>query len=266
MKSFEFHRPSSVADAVALLKARPGAKFLGGGQSLIPVLKLELAEPTDLVSLAAVPDLTGIAVDGEHLVVGAGCTHDQVARSADVAGAIPGLAGLAAGIGDAQVRNRGTLGGSVAHADPAADYPAALVALDAIVVTDRREIAVGDFFTGLFSTALETDELVTAVKFRIPERSAYVKFAHRASKYAVVGAFVARHKDGTSRVAITGAAASVFRAKDFEAALDGSFSADAVGGVAVAADDLVSDLEASAEYRAHLVGVMVKRATAAALA
>lgn len=265
MKDFEFHRPTTIKDAVALV-AKDGAKYLAGGQSLLPVMKLDLAEPSALVSLAGLPGLADIRVDGGTVAIGALCTHDQVARSADVQKAIPALAELAGHIGDAQVRNRGTLGGSVAHADPAADYPAALVALDAIVVTDRREIAVADFFTGLFSTALAADELVTAVKFRIPERSAYVKFAHRASKYAVVGAFVARHKDGTSRVAITGAAASVFRAKDFEAALDGSFSADAVGGVAVAADDLVSDLEASAEYRAHLVGVMVKRAVAAALA
>jgi aerobic carbon-monoxide dehydrogenase medium subunit len=264
MKDFEFHRPASVDEVVALLKARPGAKVLSGGQSLLPVLKLELAEPTDLISLAEVPELASIWIEGNHLIVGARCTHDQVSRSANVGSAIPALAALAAQIGDGQVRNRGTLGGSVAHADPAADYPAALVALDATIVTDRREIAVADFFTDLFATALAADELVTAVKFTIPERAAYMKFAHRASKYAVAGVMVARHKDGTSRVAVTGAAAKVFRATAMEAALDANFSPDALDGLAIAADDLVSDLEASADYRAHLIGVMAKRATAAA--
>ncbi|HVV87617.1 MAG TPA: xanthine dehydrogenase family protein subunit M [Kofleriaceae bacterium] len=262
MKEFEFHRPSSLADVVALLKARPNAKVLAGGQSLLPVLKLDLAEPSDLISLAGVPDLQSLWIEGQELVIGARCTHDQVASSANVGSSIPGLAALAAGIGDAQVRNRGTLGGSVAHADPAADYPAALVALGATVVTDRRSIGAEEFFTGLFTTALEHDELVTAVRFPVPRSSAYAKFGHRASKYAVVGVFVAQTAGGV-RVAVTGAAPKVFRVAEMEAALDRSFTPAAIEGLSVGADELLSDLEASAEYRAHLVGVMARRAAAA---
>ena len=263
MKDFEFHRPSSLGDVVALLKAKPGAKVLAGGQSLLPVLKLDLAEPTDLISLAQVPDLSNIAIEGQELIVGAGCTHDQVATSANVQSSIPGLAALAGAIGDAQVRNRGTLGGSVAHADPAADYPAALVALGATIVTDRGRHAAEDFFTGLFGTTLARDELIVEVRFPIPKSAAYVKFAHRASKYAVVGVFVAATAGGV-RVAVTGASAKVFRVTAMEQALDASFTPAALDGITVATDDLVSDLEASAEYRAHLIGVMARRAVAAA--
>jgi carbon-monoxide dehydrogenase medium subunit len=265
MKDFEFHRPSSLADVVALLKERPNAKVLAGGQSLLPVLKLDLAEPSDLVSLANVPELAGIAIEGQELIIGARCTHDQVASSPIVGSTIPGLAKLAGAIGDAQVRNRGTLGGSVAHADPAADYPAALVALGATIVTDRRSQAAEDFFTGLFGTVLEHDELVTAVRFPIAKSAAYAKFAHRASKYAVVGVFVAQTANA-ARVAVTGASAKVFRVPAMEAALDASFAASAIEGIAVSADELVSDLEASAEYRAHLINVMARRAVQAASA
>jgi carbon-monoxide dehydrogenase medium subunit len=262
MKDFEFLRPTTIAEAVALLKANDGAKLLAGGQSLLPVLKLDLAEPTHLVSLARIGGLSDIRVDGDRVVIGARCTHDAVARSADVRAKLPALAALAEHIGDAQVRNRGTLGGSVAHADPAADYPAALVGLGATIATDRRKIAADDFFTGLFETALARDELVTAVHFPIPQRAAYQKFAHRASKYAVVGVFVARTAAGV-RVAVTGAGAKVFRVPAMEAALATRFSPDAIAGVAVAADELNSDSEASAEYRAHLVGVMARRAVQA---
>jgi carbon-monoxide dehydrogenase medium subunit len=265
MKDFEFHRPSSLADVVALLKERPNAKVLAGGQSLLPVLKLDLAEPSDLISLAAVPELDSIWIEGQELCIGARCTHDQVATSANVASSIPALARLAGAIGDPQVRNRGTLGGSVAHADPAADYPAALVALGATIVTDRRSHAAEDFFTGLFGTTLERDELVTAVRFPIAKHAAYAKFAHRASRYAVVGVFVAQTSGG-ARVAVTGASAKVFRVPELEAALDASFTPGALEGLAVATDELVSDLEASAEYRAHLINVMARRAVAAALA
>jgi aerobic carbon-monoxide dehydrogenase medium subunit len=262
MKDFEFLRPSTVAEAVALLKANDGAKALAGGQSLLPVLKLELAEPTHLVSLAGIKDLSDIRVDGDRIVIGARVTHDAVARSADVKAKLPALAALAEHIGDAQVRNRGTLGGSVAHADPAADYPAALVALGATIATDRRKIAADDFFTGLFETKLERDELITAVHFPIAKRAAYQKFAHRASKYAVVGVFVAETAAGI-RVAVTGAGATVFRVPAMEAALATKFSPDAIAGVSVAPDELNTDSEASAEYRAHLVGVMARRAVAA---
>jgi carbon-monoxide dehydrogenase medium subunit len=259
MKPFEFHRPSSVKDAVAFLRAHENAKLLAGGQSLLPVLKLELAEPSDLVSLAAIKELRDIRVDGDKVAIGASVTHDEVSRSPDVQKHLPALAQLAGAIGDAQVRNRGTLGGSVAHADPAADYPAALVALGATVVTDRRKIAAEDFFTGLFETALERDELVTAVHFPIAKRAAYAKFAHRASKYALVGVFVAE-TSGVVKVAVTGAGPKVFRVPAMEAALAKKMAPASLDGITVPADELNSDAEASAEYRAHLIGVMARRA------
>ena len=176
MKSFEYHRPQSVAEAVALLQGNDAAKLLAGGQSLLPVMKLDLAQPGDLVALAGIPGLKEIRSEGDSLVVGALVTHDEVASSPEVRRRIPGLAGLAAGIGDAQVRNRGTIGGSLGHADPAADYPAAVLALGATIVTDRRRIAAADYFTGLFQTALAADEIITAVAFPVPERAAYAKF------------------------------------------------------------------------------------------
>ncbi|HEX3763951.1 MAG TPA: xanthine dehydrogenase family protein subunit M [Kofleriaceae bacterium] len=262
MKDFAFHRPTTIKDAVALLRAHAGGKVLAGGQSLLPVLKLELAEPSDLVSLAHVKELHDIRLDGGTLAIGALVTHDQVHRSPEVGKAIPALATLAGGIGDAQVRNRGTLGGSVAHADPAADYPAALVGLGATIVTDRRKVAAEDFFTGLFQTALAHDELVTAVHFPVPRRAAYAKFAHRASKYALVGVFVAETAGGV-RVAITGAGAKVFRLASFEAALGKKLDASSLAGLTVPSTDLNGDAEASAEYRAHLIGVMARRAVQA---
>ena len=261
MKSFEFHRPQSVADAVTLLQSRPMAKLLGGGQSLLPVMKLDLAQPEDLISLAGISGLKEVR-DGDPLVIGALVTHDEVATSSVVRQRIPGLATLAGGIGDAQVRNRGTLGGSLGHADPAADYPAAVLALGATIETDRRRIAADDYFTGLFSTALAEDEIVTAVHFPVPACSAYAKFASPASKYAVVGVMVAKTAGGV-RVAVTGAGSNAFRVPAWESALAGSFTPDAITPGAVAAADLRSDGEASAEYRAHLVTVMAKRAVQA---
>ena len=265
MKDFTFHRPTTIKDAVGLLQGRDGAKFLAGGQSLLPVLKLELAEPSDLVSLAHIKELHDIRVDGGNLLIGALVTHDEVSRSPEVQKAIPALATLASGIGDAQVRNRGTLGGSVAHADPAADYPAALVGLGATVITDRRSIEADKFFTGLFMTELDRDELITAVQFPIPKRAAYAKFAHRASKYALVGVLVAETAGGI-RVAVTGAAGKVFRAPLYEAALAKQLAPSALDGIAVPSANLNSDAEASAEYRAHLIGVMARRAVQALLA
>ena len=262
MKSFEFHRPQSVEDAVGLLRGNESAKALAGGQSLLPVMKLDLAQPSDLVSLAAIPSLREIRTEGDNLVIGALVTHDEVAGSAEVRRRIPGLAGLAAGIGDAQVRNRGTIGGSLAHADPAADYPAAVLALGATIVTDRRRIAAADYFTGLFQTALAADEIITAVSFPAPERAAYAKFPSPASKYAVVGVFVAKTAGGV-RVAVTGAGSKAFRVPALESALAASFAPDAVAEGAVPAGDLRSDGDASAEYRAHLVTVMAKRAVQA---
>ena len=262
MKDFAFHRPATVKDAVALLHGRSGGKYLAGGQSLLPVLKLELAEHSDLISLAHIKELADIRVDGHTVAIGALATHDQVARSAEVAKAIPALAALAGGIGDAQVRNRGTIGGSVAHADPAADYPAAVLGLGATIVTDRRKVAADDFFTGLFTTLLAPDELITAVHFPAPRRAAYAKFAHRASKYAVVGVFVAETAGGV-RVAVTGAGPVVFRAAAFEAALGKKLAAASLDGIAVPSTDLNADSEASADYRAHLIGVMARRAVQA---
>lgn len=262
MKDFQFHKPKTLAEAVALLAGNEGAKALSGGQSLLPVLKLDLAEPTDLVSLAGIAELKEIRVDGDNLILGALVTHDMVHRSAEVQKHVPALAELAGGIGDAQVRNRGTIGGSVAHADPAADYPAALVALGATVITTKRKVAAEDFFTGLFETCLAGDELVTAVSFPAVKKAAYAKFAHRASKYAVVGVMVAS-SGNTVRVAVTGAGSKVFRVPAMEAALAKSFAPASLDGISVPADELNGDSEASAEYRAHLIGVMAKRAVAA---
>jgi carbon-monoxide dehydrogenase medium subunit len=262
MKDFAFHRPATIKDAVALLHGRSGGKYLAGGQSLLPVLKLELAEHSDLISLAHIKELQDIRVDGHTVAIGALATHDQVARSAEIAKAIPALAAVAGGIGDAQVRNRGTIGGSVAHADPAADYPAAVLGLGATIVTDRRKVLADDFFTGLFATVLATDELITAVHFPAPRRAAYAKFAHRASKYAVVGVFVAETAGGV-RVAVTGAGPKVFRAAAFEAALGRKLAAASLDGIAVPSTGLNADSEASADYRAHLIGVMARRAVQA---
>lgn len=258
MQSFEYHRPSSLSDALSLLKGGDGS-VLAGGQSLIPAMKHGLAAPPTLVSLRDVEELRGIRVEGDAVSVGAMSTHADVTGSSQVRSAIPALAELAGDIGDPQVRNRGTIGGSVAHADPAADYPAALVGLGATVVTDRREVDAEDFFIGMFTTALEAGEIIKSVRFPVPECAAYAKFASPASRYALVGVMVSKGAAGV-RVAVTGAATSVFRQSDMEAALAADFSASALDGIQQSSDALVSDLEASAEYRAHLVGVMARRA------
>lgn len=259
MQPFQFHRPGSTDEALAAIRDATGGKFLAGGQSLLPVMKLDLAAPTDLVSLADMEELRGIRREGDTLVVGATTTHAEVAESGEVRGAIPALADMAGRIGDPQVRNRGTLGGSVAHNDPAADYPAAVLGLGAAVVTDRREISADDYFQGLFTTALEEDELITAVRFPIPETAAYAKFASPASRYALVGVMVAGGSSGV-RVAVTGARRGVYRWTEAEQALAGGFSVDAVASLTHPADGVVGDDEASAEYRAHLVEVMTRRA------
>lgn len=262
MYDFEYHRPTSVADAVASLRDVGEGKVLAGGQSLLPVMKHDLASPSDLVSLRDVAELRGIGREGGTLTVGSMTTHAEMAESDVVRDAIPGLAAMALLIGDAQVRNRGTIGGSTAHNDPASDYPAALLALDATVVTDRREIGADDFFQGMFTTALEEDEIITAVRFPVPEKAAYAKFSNAASKFAIVGVMVCKGAGGV-RVAVTGAGPAVFRVEAMETALTASFSAGAIADVSVSSDDLVSDLEAGADYRAHLVGVMARRAVEA---
>lgn len=258
MQSFEYHRPSSLAEALSLLTAGEGS-LLAGGQSLIPAMKHGLAAPSALVSLRDLTELKGVEADGDRVTIGAMTTHAEVAASPEVQSSIPALASLAGRIGDPQVRNRGTIGGSVAHADPAADYPAAVVGLGATIVTDKREIEADDFFTGMFTTALEPGEIITAVRFPVPDCAAYAKFASPASKYALVGVMVSKGTGGV-RVAVTGASPSVFRQSDMETALAGDFSASALEGVTQSTDSLVSDIEASAEYRAHLVGVMARRA------
>ena len=250
-------------EALDALRGGGGAKLIAGGQSLLPIMKLNLAAPSDLVSLAGVPGLADITDNGDSVEVGAMCTHAQVAGSGTVQSRIPALAAMADGIGDAQVRNTGTIGGAVAHNDPAADYPAACVALGATIVTDRREIHADDFFQGMFMTPLEEDEVITAVRFPVPARAAYAKFANPASKYAVAGVMVADGPAGV-RVAVTGASGDgVFRVAAMEAALGTSFSADSVAGIAVSSDGMLSDTAAGAEYRAHLVTVMAKRAAEA---
>ena len=262
MEDFTFRRAESVADAQTALREAADGKFLAGGQSLLPLLKLEMAAPDAVVSIAGLPELGGIERDGDELVVGAGMTHADVAESDVVRTAIPALAALAGRIGDPQVRNRGTLGGSIAHADPSADYPAALVGLDATVVTDRRRIAAEDFFVGVFETPLEDDEVILSVRFPVPTRAAYAKFPNPASKYAIVGVMVAETGGGV-RVAVTGAAPVVFRAMAMEEALAADFSTAAVTDVAVAPDGMISDIDAQADFRAHLVGVMTRRAVEA---
>jgi carbon-monoxide dehydrogenase medium subunit len=261
MYNFNYHRPSSVSEAVGLISE--DAKILAGGQSLLPTMKLRLAQPSDMIDLGAVPGLSDISVEGSTVTIGATATHASVAASQAVAGAIPALAKLASGIGDAQVRNMGTIGGSVANSDPAADYPAAVLGLGATIHTNSRTIAADDFFTGIFETALAENEIITKVSFPVPQAAAYIKFVNPASRFAIVGVFVARTADGV-RVAVTGAGPSVFRVPEMEAALNGNFSASALDGISIATDELNSDLHATAEYRGHLVTVMAKRAVQAA--
>jgi len=263
MYATNYHRPTSIADAIKLLKANDEAKLLAGGQTLIPTLKQRLARPGDLVDLAGVKDLSYIKVEGGKVTIGALTRHADVAASDAVKRAIPALAHLAGEIGDPAVRNRGTIGGSLANSDPTADYPAAVLGLGATVQTNERTIAADDYFKGLFETALKPGEIITAVSFPVAEKAGYVKFPNPASRYALVGVFVVKTAAGV-RVAVTGAGACAFRQKDMEAALGKSWAASALDGVKVSASGLNSDIHASAEYRAHLIGVMAKRAVAAA--
>jgi carbon-monoxide dehydrogenase medium subunit len=248
----------------ALLGGVDDSMPLAGGMTLLPTIKQRLAAPAALIDLSKIPQLSGISAEGDSLTLGAMTRHVDVAESELVRSKIPLLASLAAGIGDPAVRNRGTIGGSVANNDPSADYPAAVLALDAIVVTDRREIAADAFFKGLFTTALEPDEIITAVRFPIPSAGGYAKFKSPASRYALVGVCVARQA-GKVRVAVTGAGPGVFRVGAMEAALENSFTPDAIAAIKVSSENLSSDIHADAEYRAHLVTVMAKKAVAAAL-
>ena len=261
MYDFEFVKPASVADAVTAMSGE-GAQALSGGQTLLPTMKQRLASPATLVSLTGISELKGVCQGDGGIIIGAATCHADVAR--DAAKYYPALAALAGQIGDPAVRNRGTIGGSLANNDPSACYPAAALASGGIVVTNQREIAADDYFQGMFATALEEGEIITAVKFPVPQKAAYVKFAQPASRFALVGVFVAQFADGV-RVAVTGASNNgVFRWTEAEAALSGNFSAAAVKGLKSSSEDMISDLHGSAEYRAHLVGVMTARAVAAA--
>ena len=262
MYAFELHKVDSVANAAALL-AQTGGKALAGGQSLVAAMKMRLAVPGALVDLSGVPELKGIRKEGDAIVIGAMTRHAEVAASDVVRQAIPALAALADGIGDRQVRNMGTLGGALANNDPAACYPAAVLGLGATVNTNKRKIGADDFFKGMYETALADGELITSVSFPIPKKAAYVKFPQPASRFALVGVFVAQTAGGV-RVAVTGAAPSVHRAKAMEQALTKSFSADAAKSVKIDAAGLNGDLHGSPAYRAHLVSVLASRAVTAA--
>ncbi len=263
MYEFAYQKPTSLADAVKTLSADSEAKALAGGQTFIPVLKQRLNKPSTVVDLSKL-GMTGVSVSGDTVTIGAMTTHSDVANSPELKKSFKALADLASMIGDNQVRHRGTVGGSLANNDPSACYPAAVLATGATIKTDRRSLPAEAFFQGMFTTALEPGEIITSVSFPIPRQAAYMKFRNPASRYAMVGVFVAKTAGG-ARVAVTGASqGGVFRHKAFEAALDKNWSAGALDGITTPADGLNSDIHASAEYRAHLIGVMAKRAVAIA--
>jgi carbon-monoxide dehydrogenase medium subunit len=264
MRSFAFHRPNTLPEMSALLSGVSDSMPLAGGMTLLPTIKQRLAAPAALIDLSKIPQMFGVSVDGSALTMGAMTRHVDVAESEVVRAKIPLLSSLAAGIGDPAVRNRGTIGGSLANNDPSADYPAAVLGLDATIVTDRREIAADAFFRGLFETALESNEVITALRFPIPSAGGYAKFKSPASRYAIVGVCVVK-TPGYVRVAVTGAGPGVFRVPEMEAALAGSFEPSAVASIRIDAKDLNSDIHADAEYRAHLVTVMAKKAVTAAI-
>ena len=261
MYDFEYKKPKTLNEAKEVFKEADDATYLAGGMTLIPTLKARLAAPSDLIDLSGVKGLSNIREDGTHIEVGAMTCHGEVAASSKVQKAIPALAALAGGIGDPQVRNQGTIGGSIANNDPAADYPGAVLGLNATIKTDRRVIAADDFFLDLFETALKEDEIITAVRFPACDRAVYAKFPNPVSRYSLVGVFIANF-DGEVRVAITGAGPCVFRSSEMEAALKKEFNPKAIEKIIIPPDDLNDDLHASAEYRAHLIPVMAKRAVA----
>ena len=265
MHAFEYHRPSSANDAISLAGKKEEARYLAGGQSLVQAMKLRLSSPSDLIDLGTIKELVGIKVSANAVEIGAMTRHADVAGSKDVEKAIPALAMLAGIIGDRQVRHMGTIGGSLANSDPAADYPAAVLGLGATITTNKRKIEADKYFKGLFETALEPGELITSVSFPVPKRAAYMKFKNPASRFALVGVFVADFGSGKVRVAVTGAGPCAFRQPEMEKALAGKFAPDAVASIKVKQDGLNNDLHASPEYRAHLITVMCKRAVEAAL-
>jgi len=265
MHAFEYHRPSTTKDALALGTQKPEGRYLAGGQSLVQAMKLRLSSPSDLIDLGAIGDLKALSADSGSVTIGAMVRHAEVAASPAVQKAIPALAQLAGMIGDRQVRHMGTLGGSLANSDPAADYPAAVLGLDATITTNKRKIEADKFFKGLYETALEPGELITQVAFPAPKRAAYMKFRNPASRFALVGVFVADFGNGKVRVGVTGAGACAFRQGEMEKALAQKFAPESVAGIKLKPDGLNNDLHASPEYRAHLITVMAKRAVEAAL-
>jgi carbon-monoxide dehydrogenase medium subunit len=264
MHSFEYHRAASTKEALNLLSKKPEARFLAGGQSLVQAMKLRLSSPSDLVDLGGLKELSFVKASGSGVEIGAMTRHADVASSKEVQKAIPALAALAGIIGDRQVRHMGTIGGSLANSDPAADYPAAVLGLGATITTNKRKIEADKFFKGLYETALEPGELITSVAFPAPKRAAYMKFKNPASRFAIVGVFVADF-GGKARVGVTGAGPCAFRQAEMEKALSAKFAPESVAGIKVKPDGLNNDLHASPEYRAHLITVMAKRAVEAAL-
>jgi len=260
MYETQYHRASSVEDAVEKMGSSDDAKFVSGGMTLIPTMKQRLAAPSDLIDLRHVDSMKGVSVDGSKITIGAGTTHAEVASSKELAKTCPAIANLASHIGDPHVRHMGTIGGSIANNDPAADYPAAMVALGADIVTNKRTVSADDFFVGMFETDLEEDEIITAVSFTAPAKGAYAKFPNPASRYAMAGVFVAKG-DGGVRVAVTGAGSDgVFRHEAMEQALSSDFSAKSIADCAVDEGDMLSDIHGNGAYRANLVKVMAKRA------
>jgi aerobic carbon-monoxide dehydrogenase medium subunit len=265
MHAFEYHRPASTKDALSLGSQKTEGRYLAGGQSLVQAMKLRLSAPSDLIDLGTIKELSGIKASGSAVEIGAMTRHADVAGSAEVKKAIPALAALAGIIGDRQVRHMGTIGGSLANNDPAADYPAAVLGLGATVTTNKRKIEADKFFKALYETALEPGELITAVSFPVPKRAAYMKFKNPASRFAIVGVFVADFGGGKVRVGVTGAGPSAFRQAEMEKALAAKFAPESVANIKVKPDGLNNDLHASPEYRAHLITIMAKRAVEAAL-
>jgi len=259
MYAFDYRRPASLSETLAYLREKPDAKPIAGGMSLVPLMRHRMADPAALVDLAAIADLKRIEASADGLLIGAMVNHFTVSQSEAVKLCIPAIAQLAGGIGDPLVRNRGTIGGSLAHADPAACYPSAILALDAVIETSARAIPADDFITGMFSTALKPDEIITAVRFRRPDAAAYMKFINASSRFSIVGVFLSRFGNGV-RVGVTGAGQHAFRPRALEEALSAEFSPDAARRVAISPDGLISDINGSAEYRAHLIAELAARA------
>jgi aerobic carbon-monoxide dehydrogenase medium subunit len=264
MENFNYHRPATTTAAAAMLKKAKDGIFMGGGHTLLPTMKQGLAAPTDIIDLTAIKNFSGIKVSKTVVSIKAGTTHMEVATSKEIKKVIPSLAEMAGKIGGVHVRYKGTIGGSVANADPAADYPSACLGLGATIETNKRKIEADKFFTGMFETALKAGEIITAVHFPIPKKSAHQKFPNPASRYALTGVFLSQDAKGKVRVGVTGAGPKAFRATDLEAALSKDFSAKAIAGVKMAPKGLMSDLHATAAYRAHLISVLAGRAVAAA--